>query len=536
MKILIVDDVPTNLRLLGAILESEGHEVIPAADGLQALARLEAEGADAIISDILMPNMDGYRLCSEVRQSDRFHEIPFIAYTATFVSPADEQAALDLGADIYLRKPAHADEILASLRRVIDQRSDSKIPQNPSEGFRERVSSKLKKLHLELSQKTKITKLNDKLKRSNEKLTDLGRFKSEFLSTASHEMRTPLTIIREFASLLADEVPGSVNEEQAGCISSILRNCDRLTLLIDDLLDLAKIESGKIHLKREGIDISSLLSECAADFVPRFNTKSQSLIVDVGEEPIPNALADRSKIVQALVNLVGNAHKFTPNGSQVLLRARQEADHVHIQVTDNGPGIAKSKLAAIFDAFTQVDREEGPGIRGTGLGLTITRKIVQLHGGEIGVQSDKGRGATFSFNLPIHSSVNEQEAFVVDQTRSAGPGSVTTAIVIAPRVGEGPAQACDLAAIKSLCDDAMPDASSCSSFSEDGVFLYAMVGAKRISKRRIQKWLEAIPNLDITLFTERDAPRPGHEQSLGLIRARLAGTLQRSENRVLTPA
>ncbi len=527
MNILIVDIDSSNLKLLRAILESEDYTVTEANDGTEAIAALEAGGVDAIISDILMPNMDGYRLCHEVRQSERFHHLPFIAYTATYVSDDDAKVTLDLGADTYIRKPAPAHLILASLREVTSAPSSKRAQTSPVnsdilQAHIEQLRSKLEEEHSELAAKTKIKHLNTQLRESNRKFREYDRFKSEFLATASHEMRTPLTIIREFASLMADGAVGEMDKDQSECLDSILRNCDRLTSLINDLLDLARIESGRVHLRREKLEIKPLLLECVADFTPRFNLKSQSLVLDLGDEDVPAVLADRAKIQQVLVNLICNAHKFTQAGGTVTIRAVNEGGTVRIVVEDDGPGIDTTQLETIFDAFTQIGREEGPGLRGTGLGLTITRKLVQFHDGEISVSSEESMGATFSFTLPIHSIAVEHKAFLVDQTRSSTKGMVATVFALAPRSVHGTPGLQALQAIKSRCDLAIPEAKTCRSISEDGVFLYLLESPKPVTRTSILKKLEAITRTNETLICERDTLDPNNPaRSLTRVRARI---------------
>ena len=292
--------------------------------------------------------------------------------------------------------------------------------------------------------------------------------------------------------------------DQHECLDSILRNCVRLTSLIDDLLDLARIESGRIRLKREELDVSRLLAECVSDFGPQFRTKNQSLVLLAHEGGVPTVLGDWSKIQQVVVNLVGNAHKFTQDGGQVVVKAAPGIGNVTVSVADNGPGIESTQLDTIFDAFTQIDREEGPGLRGTGLGLTITRKLVQFHEGDISVFSGPDQGTTFSFTLPIYDVATEQKAFLIDQARCATKGMVGTVIAVAPRTLAGGAIESNLPAIKSRCDLAISRAKACNSISDDGVFLYFLEAPTPVSRNSILRLLESVSMTDEKLFCERD--------------------------------
>ncbi len=248
------------------------------------------------------------------------------------------------------------------------------------------------------------------------RLRELDQLKSEFLSTASHEMRTPLAIIREFTCLVRDGVAGPVNSEQEECLDATLRNCDRLTGLIEDLLDLSRIESGKLKLSRSRTDLSALLQQCHEDFLQRFASRGRDLVLEI-DDSLPAGLCDGNKIVQVLVNLVGNAFKFTEAGGRVTIEARREGEFVRIDVVDEGIGIPIEEQRRIFDAFVQIGRTDGPGARGTGLGLTITRSIVLQHGGDVSVESEPGRGSCFSFTVPVYHEGTEFDAFVDDRRR-----------------------------------------------------------------------------------------------------------------------
>jgi nitrogen-specific signal transduction histidine kinase/ActR/RegA family two-component response regulator len=250
------------------------------------------------------------------------------------------------------------------------------------------------------------------------RLRRLDRLRSQFVSTASHEMRTPLAIIREFLSLVRDGTSGPVTAPQAECLDSALRNCDRLAALVDDILDLERIESGGMTFRRERMDLVSLLRQCHEDFLPRFRSRNQSLLLSIPAS-LPEVLADRPKIQQVLVNLIGNALKFTPERGTVVVGAGREGATVRVHIKDTGIGIDPKHLSVIFDAFTQVGRDDGPGPKGTGLGLAISRHIVERHGGSIAVESAPGQGSRFSFTLPVAEDGAELRVLVEDRIRSA---------------------------------------------------------------------------------------------------------------------
>ncbi len=252
------------------------------------------------------------------------------------------------------------------------------------------------------------------LKEANRKLCELDQLKSDFLSTASHELRTPLTIIAEFAAILRDGIAGVLSTEQMECVVSILSNTKRLGALINDVLDLQKIESGRLKLVRRECDLRELLERAAHDFKPSFESKAQLLHLRASSE-LPSTLADPAKIMQVLVNLIGNALKFTPAGGEVTISADSTATGVEVSITDNGPGIPKEVQERIFERFTQLERRNGPGSMGTGLGLAIARSIVALHEGEVSVQSTAEQGSTFRFSLPVYTERKAAQALVRDR-------------------------------------------------------------------------------------------------------------------------
>jgi len=238
------------------------------------------------------------------------------------------------------------------------------------------------------------------LESANEKLRELDRLKSEFVANVSHELRTPLTAIKGAADLLLREVPGPLNEKQSHYLSRVRSNTQHLTGLINDLLDLSKIEGGKIELQAERVSLAGLIHEVVETLRPIAAEKSIAL-----ETPLPQASmlvwADRDKITQVLTNLVGNAIKFTPpNGRVTVASASHDTEGVRVSVSDTGPGTAEGERDRIFDKFYQVAVNGGPKPKGTGLGLAISKSLVELHGGKIWVESEPARGSTFYFTLP----------------------------------------------------------------------------------------------------------------------------------------
>jgi PAS domain S-box-containing protein len=229
---------------------------------------------------------------------------------------------------------------------------------------------------------------------------ELDRMKTEFVSQVSHELRTPLTAIKGFTDMMLDGDAGELSDEQEEYLGIVRSNADRLVALINDLLDISRIESGRIALKREPVDLASVLDGVVATMRPLVTGKAETLTLDV-EAGLPRVLGDQDRIVQVATNLVSNAHKYSPEGGDIQVRAMRAGDLVSVSVTDAGIGIPPEAMPRLFSRFYRVDSSLTREIGGTGLGLSIVKSIVELHGGSVSVESEPGKGSTFSFTLPL---------------------------------------------------------------------------------------------------------------------------------------
>ena len=235
---------------------------------------------------------------------------------------------------------------------------------------------------------------------------EVDRMKSDFVSIASHELRTPLTSINGYLELLLMGAGGAVSEKQHRMIEIARSNTHRLSELVNDLLDLSKIESGKIALKRVDVDLGGLIRQAAADVQKQFDERKLTLTLDVPS--LPTVYGDEHRIIQILINLLSNAYKYTPRGGAVV-QARLHNEFVQVDVSDTGLGMSEKDLQKLFTRFFRSESKEVRKQSGTGLGMSITRSLVELHGGQIWVESELDRGTTFSFTLPISKQVEQQE-------------------------------------------------------------------------------------------------------------------------------
>ncbi|MBU1996022.1 MAG: response regulator [Candidatus Omnitrophica bacterium] len=244
-----------------------------------------------------------------------------------------------------------------------------------------------------------IKTLYKNLERKNFELKKLDQLKSDFVSTVSHELRTPLAISTECINLILDGVVGKINEEQKELLNASKDNLHRLHTIVNDLLDISKIESGEITLRKTIVDLKSTMNKITDDYQKVLDTKQQKIKTIFPDNEM-FFFIDEEKIIQVVTNLLNNAHKFTPEGGEIELEIAGQGGGCLCRVSDTGVGIEKDNISKLFDKFTQFGRIHGPGIKGTGLGLTISKSLIDLHGGQIWAESEIGKGTNFFFTLP----------------------------------------------------------------------------------------------------------------------------------------
>ncbi len=249
------------------------------------------------------------------------------------------------------------------------------------------------------------------LREANQKLQTMDKMKSDFISVVSHELRTPLTTIKAFVELIIMK-PGMAEQQKQKLMQTINTETDRLTRLIADLLDLARIESGSLKWRVEAVSLDDLVRDVIAGMGLLFEHKSLHVVTAVSS-PLPAISADRDRLVQVVTNLLSNAVKFTPAGGTIRVNVRHESaprPQLVVEISDTGMGIPARDLELIFEKFQRSDDESAAAIEGTGLGLAIARHIVEYHGGRILAASTQGKGSVFTFTLPLDKG-NEQGPF-----------------------------------------------------------------------------------------------------------------------------
>ena len=405
MKVLVVDDIDANRKLLRLNLESHGIETMEASDGVEALALMEDQMPDAIISDILMPNMDGYRLCRTVRGSERLRCLPFIFYTSTYTSPADEKFAMDCGANLYLRKPAPSHVVLQSLRDLAAIPPDALLRHSTSadetlvmKEYSQVLIGKLEDKNEDLRiARDELARANEDLERRvQERTAELVAANQEleaFSHSIAHDLRSPIMVIGSFCEIIIGECLGKVNEPTLKHLNYINEAARRMTELTQDLLYLAR--ASRTEISREWVDLSALALAIFDDLKVLHPERHIRLSVLHGLV----ANGDRALLRIALENLIGNAWKFSGkvDRAEIEFGVRDEGGERAYFIRDNGAGFDMAKAEKLFSSFERLhSADEFPG---TGIGLTTVRRVITRHGGRIWAQAAPGQGAAFFFTL-----------------------------------------------------------------------------------------------------------------------------------------
>ncbi len=247
---------------------------------------------------------------------------------------------------------------------------------------------------------TERKRAEEALQEKTRELEAASQAKSAFLASMSHELRTPLNAVIGFSELMLDGVPGEINDEQKDCLNDILSSGQQLLNLINEVLDLSKVEAGRMELKLENLNLVDVIDEVVSTVTPMLDGNKHKLAVSVGDG-LPQVHADKSRLRQILLNLLGNAIKFTPPGGQLGIKVTREDDWCQVSVVDNGIGIKKEDQEQIFEVFTHAETLPEEKKEGTGLGLALTKQFVEAIGGRIWVESEYGKGSKFTFTLPL---------------------------------------------------------------------------------------------------------------------------------------
>ncbi|MDH6059777.1 hybrid sensor histidine kinase/response regulator [Chrysosporum bergii ANA360D] len=366
-RILAVDDTPDNLILVQTILESEGYEIDLAADGFTALVKIEQSPPDLILLDVMMPGMDGYEVTRRTRNNPNpnISYIPILLITAFHESSV--VAGLDAGADDFIRKPFDTDELLARVRSLL------------------------------------------RLKHSLDEQKKMARQREDFVSRLTHDLRTPLVAADRMLGLFQQETFCPISPEMKQAIAVMIRSNQNLMQMVNTLLEVYRLEAGKKTFNDEVCNLPEIIEEVSNELTPLAKEKNLVIKIDTSQLDFHKksagvVMGDSLELRRVFNNLIGNAIKFTDTGGiEVCLGEKcadsQGQDCVVVHVTDTGYGIAPEDQAFVFERFRQGRNKRS----GSGLGLHLSRRIVEAHGGTITLSSEIGRGSVFTVTLPKHS-------------------------------------------------------------------------------------------------------------------------------------
>ena len=329
------------------------------------------------------------------------------------IKPSEENDDLDslaVGINMMI------DDIRASVEEVEREqaRSDEKIIElEQSEAATLSILEDMYEVH------ERLKKTQEKIKQQNIKLKKLDRIKSDFLNVTSHELRTPMSAMKGYIQMIKKQTLGETTEDQKNALNIVLRNIDRLDHLIQDILDISRLESGTLKLIPGKTNVKTMVEETVETMQPSADLKHIT-INTVIEDKIPEITVDQERIKQVIINIISNAIKFSPDGSIINVRPKEDKDFILIEIQDFGRGIPKDNQKKIFETFYQVDSGMDRKFGGAGLGLAISRGIILAHGGEIWVESIVGKGSTFYFTLPVVVSRGEFKGIDIFRLENGG--------------------------------------------------------------------------------------------------------------------
>lgn len=401
VDLLLVDDEPRNLDALEAILRSPGYRLLRAGDAQAALKHLLESEVAAIVLDIRMPDISGFELARLIKGTKKFRQIPIVFLTAHLLDDQDIIAGYGAGAVDYLTKPVNP-EVLRQKISVF------------AELFRK--TRALGELNEKLE--ARVLERTAELQTSEAELRKANQQKDAFLATLAHELRNPLAPLAMGLDLLQRTTSPTPQAERV--LGSMSRQLQHMVRLIDDLLDVSRVTRGTLELRKEPVELARVIDQAVETTRPFFQQRQVELVVDTGRPSI--AEVDPTRLAQVIGNLLHNAAKYSPAGSQVRLSLERQGNTATIRVTDAGIGIPPSKLDSVFEMFTRIRHANTQADGGLGIGLALARKLAALHGATLTAASDgEGQGATFTLSLPGVQDVSGREEPIRQQRLRTGP-------------------------------------------------------------------------------------------------------------------
>ncbi|MFQ5611652.1 MAG: response regulator [Anaerolineae bacterium] len=404
-KILYVEDDVASRVLMSRLLLNSGYEVVEAEDGLSGLQVARRERPDLVLIDINMPDLDGYEVATRLRSLPGLEHVPIVAVTAN-VMAGDRERAITAGCDGYISKPIDVDELPRQIRAYLNGRRDV-------------VSAKQRQQYLEEHTAKLVKRLEENvidLKEANRALSKLDKMKTDFVTLAAHELRTPITLVYGYARLLMhnDAVTGHPQAMQPvkDLAHRIFDAANRLNEVVNDILNISLIDADEMELDIRPVNLLNVVEFVLEELNPL--KKGRQLTVETtGLDNLPHIPGDEGRLRQVFWNLISNAMKFTPDGGLIRVEASAVEGEVEVIVSDTGIGIDRQEQADIFKRFYVIEDTAYHSSSktaymggGMGLGLTIAQGIVKAHKGRIWVESegrDSGSGSRFHVMLPLEA-------------------------------------------------------------------------------------------------------------------------------------
>ena len=401
VNILIVDDEPKNLLVLETVLDDPGYRLIRAESGDQALLALISHEFAVLVLDVRMPGMTGFELAQFIKERKKTARVPIIFLSAY----NEDQQILEgygSGAVDYLHKPVNAAvlrskvAVFAELHRKGRELELANRSLLAEVSERRRAESRLSELNETLDRR--VTERTDALQASEFQLRDANRRKDEFLAILAHELRNPLAPVRNAVHVLRRK--GLATPDTQWALELIDRQVQAMSRLIDDLMDVSRINQGKIELRREPVQLVAVLLNAIESTQPLIDECKHELVLKVPDRKLM-VHADATRLAQAFMNLLTNAAKYMDPGGRIEVLVREDADRVCITFSDSGIGIPANRLTSVFELFSQVEDAVSRARGGLGIGLSLTQRLVQMHGGSVEARSrGVGHGSEFEVILP----------------------------------------------------------------------------------------------------------------------------------------
>ena len=429
VSILLVDDRPENLLALEAILEPLGQRLVRANSGEEALRRLLAQDFALILLDVQMPGMNGFETARLIKARERSRSIPIIFLTAINKEDAYVFKGYEVGAVDYLFKPFNPDVLRSKVTVFVELHHKREQLRRQEQALREgerrelELAMRARLLEQEARTAARLESLNEELKARQRQLEEAIAARSRFYASMSHELRTPINAIIGYNTLLLDGIYGPLDAQQAHGIERTHRAAKHLLELVNDVLDLSKIEAGKFDVAPQPTEFPAIVQDLFVTVRPLADEHRTPLALQHAGARV-TLETDPRRVRQILLNLLSNAIKFGA-GRPIEVGMRPTADGgLELTVRDHGPGIAPEELPRIFDEFVQLGAGGGGGHPGgTGLGLPISKRLAELLGGALSAESVPGEGSTFTLRLPRVTPSHERAAEGAGDGADGGEGT-----------------------------------------------------------------------------------------------------------------